>query len=152
MATRNARRYYVYTLSDPSDGSIFYVGKGSGNRVHRHEAECRLGVITNPAKHQRIRAIMQRGQSVQADIVADSLSEAEAYKEERRLIGKIGLASLTNARPGQSLSSERVILEAREGIATLLSGVFSGRFSQDQSSLAFGLIRELREAIAIAEN
>mgnify|MGYP003582053019 FL=1 len=25
--------YYVYTLTDPFDGFVFYVGKGQGNRV-----------------------------------------------------------------------------------------------------------------------
>ena len=28
--------YYVYLLSEPPDGRIFYVGKGKGNRVFSH--------------------------------------------------------------------------------------------------------------------
>ena len=31
--------YYVYTLSYPEEmgGAVFYVGKGSGNRIFAHE-------------------------------------------------------------------------------------------------------------------
>src|SRR5260221_10494808 len=36
-------KYYVYTLSKP-DGTIFYVGKGRGNRILQHENEARRGV------------------------------------------------------------------------------------------------------------
>ena len=31
--------YYVYLISDPSNGEIFYVGKGKGNRVFSHFKE-----------------------------------------------------------------------------------------------------------------
>lgn len=29
-------KYYVYLLQDPRDNSVFYVGKGVGNRVFQH--------------------------------------------------------------------------------------------------------------------
>lgn len=29
--------FYVYNLIDPRDNSIFYVGKGKGNRMYKHE-------------------------------------------------------------------------------------------------------------------
>ena len=34
--------YYVYTLAYP-DGTVFYVGKGSGNRIQHHEQEALRG-------------------------------------------------------------------------------------------------------------
>ncbi len=34
--TQEELKYYVYTLIDPRDNKIFYVGKGKGNRVFYH--------------------------------------------------------------------------------------------------------------------
>lgn len=33
--------YYVYLMVDPRDKTIFYVGKGCGNRVSQHEFDAR---------------------------------------------------------------------------------------------------------------
>ena len=35
----NKLGYYVYLISDPTNGEIFYVGKGKGNRVFSHFKE-----------------------------------------------------------------------------------------------------------------
>jgi hypothetical protein len=40
-ATSEALRHYVYMLTDPSDGRIFYVGEGQGQRVFRHVLDAR---------------------------------------------------------------------------------------------------------------
>jgi hypothetical protein len=34
--TQAENRFYVYALVDPRDESIFYIGKGTGNRVAHH--------------------------------------------------------------------------------------------------------------------
>jgi len=34
-------QYYIYALIDPRDGKIFYIGKGSGNRVFDHARSAR---------------------------------------------------------------------------------------------------------------
>lgn len=30
-------KYYVYTYADPTNHEIFYIGKGTGNRIFAHE-------------------------------------------------------------------------------------------------------------------
>lgn len=51
--------WYVYTLADPRDGAVFYVGKGKGNRAWQHEAGVRNGRPDgNARKGQLIREVL----------------------------------------------------------------------------------------------
>ena len=45
-------KYYVYVYLDPRDNTIFYVGKGVGNRAFAH-----LAADTEKEKSRRIREI-----------------------------------------------------------------------------------------------
>jgi hypothetical protein len=84
--------YYVYNLID-ADGVVRYVGKGTGRRADYH-----LGVILALAKgtpttraskvHRRFAADIQIGRQFRAAVVADGLSQAEAYAIEADLIAK----------------------------------------------------------------
>lgn len=93
--------YYVYTLSDPK-GKIFYVGKGTGNRIFTHVNEA----IKNPKdsdKLSRIRGIHADGKDVRYEIIRHGLSEKEAYEVEAALIDFIGLDDLSNAVAGHEM-------------------------------------------------
>ncbi len=73
--------YYVYLLTDPRNGQIFYVGKGNGNRVFAHVNEA----IHNPKKTdklERIRRIKEGGRDVRYDILRHGLTENEALEVE----------------------------------------------------------------------
>jgi len=50
--------YYVYVLVDPTDESVFYVGKGSKQRLLAHGREADLSVDEKPRSSEvrRIRA------------------------------------------------------------------------------------------------
>lgn len=98
--TRKEAGYYVYTLIDPRDDVVFYVGKGKGNRMHHHVAEAKVGRIVNPDKHARIMAILDEGHDVRCAKVASYESEDAAFDHEIRLIAEIGLDRLTNIMPG----------------------------------------------------
>ena len=39
--------FYVYNLIDPRDKSVFYVGKGKGNRMYKHEQYMINGKYSN---------------------------------------------------------------------------------------------------------
>lgn len=90
------QRWYTYTLRDPRNGEVFYVGKGRYRRICHHEYEA-----NDPKKHsrkvRRIREIKAAGQEVQYEIVAWFQSEAAAYSHEAELMARF--ANLTNVLP-----------------------------------------------------
>jgi len=57
---------YVYILKDPRNDSIFYVGKGKGNRLFQHVL-CALGEETETEnyKYNLIREIYDSGNEVE---------------------------------------------------------------------------------------
>jgi hypothetical protein len=122
--------YYVYNLID-ADGVVRYVGKGTGRRFNSH-----LGVIlalaagapaTRASKvHRRFAADIQIGRQFRAAVVADGLSQADAYAMEAHLIAKHRRetegGTLWNVLAGgegfQGILREDWILVARQAAAT----------------------------------
>ena len=100
MVTRREGCFYVYTLIDPRDDVVFYVGKGKGSRMYQHAAEAKAGRVVNPDKHARIMSILDAGHEVRCAKVASYRDEDEAFSHEIRLIAEIGLDRLTNIMPG----------------------------------------------------
>lgn len=93
-------RYYVYTLAYP-DGTVFYVGKGTGGRILAHESEAQR-------QHRRgqkcrkcdvIRGIWKDGGQVQRAIVFRTNDQNAAYLKEKELIQVYGFDQLCNADP-----------------------------------------------------
>lgn len=99
-------RYYVYLLSDPVDGKIFYVGKGVGNRVFAH-AEAALGSDEHRAsdKLDRIRAIHDAGLAVHYELLRIGLTEQAAFEVEAAAIQLLGLHDLTNLVSGHHIEA-----------------------------------------------
>jgi hypothetical protein len=84
--------HYVYLYVNPLDHSIFYVGKGKGNRalVHLDDAEKRSVAKT-------IRSIRAAGAEPEIEILAHSLPSAEvALQVEAAVIDALGIAGLGN--------------------------------------------------------
>lgn len=113
MALRQLNGFYVYALIDPRDNQIFYIGKGTANRVFSHEAESGKSPKSEKAKLQRIQEIESAGYDVKRLIVNWGLTEAEAFAAEATLINLINFISpdtLTNAVAGhhvhESLTAE----------------------------------------------
>jgi hypothetical protein len=89
-------RYYVYALAYP-DERIFYVGKGQGNRIDKHEMEARQGVQS--VKCDIIRGIWAEGKEVVKRKLAFFDSENDALRHEISLISSLG--GLSNIASGQ---------------------------------------------------
>lgn len=73
-------KYYVYELADPSTGDAFYVGKGTGKRIHAHEKEAAEGVSSY--KCNKIRKILNSGQKVIKRKIGLFTDEKRAYEFE----------------------------------------------------------------------
>jgi hypothetical protein len=86
--------FYVYTLADPWTKAVFYVGKGKGKRAWQHVHEVRRGKVNNPAKTERIQAILKRRREPLVELVQQHMSELDALSLEERLIAT--LPNLTN--------------------------------------------------------
>ena len=91
--------YYVYVLKHSDTLRPFYVGKGQGNRMYRHERDTRnhqLPNKTNGHLYRELKAILDSGKRPVYEIAQDNLTETEAFALEVALIEDIGLENLCN--------------------------------------------------------
>jgi hypothetical protein len=96
--------YYVYTLADSATKKVFYVGKGTGNRVFGHvRAALERPDVTD--KLDKIRQIHNSGALVLYEIVRHGMTEDQAFEVEAALIDYIGLPELKNAVAGHDMDS-----------------------------------------------
>jgi uncharacterized protein len=96
--------YYVYCLIDPETNGVFYVGKGTGNRIFAHINSA----ISSPLesdKLDKIRSIQSKGLQVEHTIIRHGLTEKEAFEIEAALIDFIRLEGLTNIVGGHHSDS-----------------------------------------------
>ena len=68
--------YYVYSLIDPRNRKVFYIGRGTGNRIFEHEK----------LKLKTIAEIQATGLEVEKVIIKCNLTESEAFASEAALI------------------------------------------------------------------
>lgn len=80
-----ALKCYVYALVDPRDNCIFYVGKGTGNRVYQH-AEAAINDDGDNLKLATIREIQTLGLEVKYYILRHNLTDQEAFLVESTII------------------------------------------------------------------
>jgi hypothetical protein len=89
----------LFTFSRPRTTEVFYIGKGTGNRVFEHVA-CALTNAIESDKLNRIRAIEKSGNSVEHFVLRHGLTERDAFEVEAAVIDFIGMPSLSNLQSG----------------------------------------------------
>jgi uncharacterized protein len=92
--------YYVYILRDPESGKVFYVGKGTGNRLFAH-VKAAIKNAQKSDKLDRIRKIISKDLEVEYEILRHGMTENEAVQVESALIDFIHLPNLTNKVAGR---------------------------------------------------
>lgn len=110
--------YYVYGLIDPRTNQIFYIGKGTGNRVFEHEKENLNSPNSEKLKLKIISEINALGLDVKKIIINSNLTESEAFVAEAALINAFNYVSdvaLTNIAAGHH-SAEALSVEDFEKI------------------------------------
>lgn len=122
----DARRFYVYVHRRASDGTIFYIGKGTGNRAWKtyeyfrstwhHRVKCKYGLVV--------------------EIIKDHLTSDEAYDLEERLISE--------AR----VSGENIVNFMEERRITSEIARMGGKTSYDKKVGIHSLSKEERVKIA----
>ncbi len=90
------KKYYVYTLSH--NDIIFYVGKGTKNRMYVHEQRAIKGIKSNnnSALFNKINEILKLDQKIEYTKIFETDDELEAYRIEYEKIDEIGLDNLCN--------------------------------------------------------
>lgn len=87
---------YVYALTDPRTGAVFYIGKGRGRRMFRHELEAAKGSIG--PRFDVIRELSASGLRPSCVVIGEFDTDAQAYAAEREAIA--AHQNLTNRNAG----------------------------------------------------
>lgn len=113
--SESSEGFYTYLLVDPRDGGIFYVGKGTGERLRSHVRQVKRGRTDNGPKCLRIQRILRDDREVVEWVFSVHSRERDALAVERELIHQLREHGLTNIASGL-VSAE----EASEGRARVL--------------------------------
>ena len=106
--------YYVYALIDPRTNEVFYIGKGTDNRIFSHEIESGKSLKSEKEKLKKIREIEKSGFRVNRIILNWGLSEEEAFAAETALINLLKYLSsdtLTNIVAGHHVHEALTVEE-----------------------------------------
>ena len=97
------KTFYTYVLIDSSTNKIFYVGKGSGDRMHKHVQISKGNSICrnrNKKLYNKIKKIISDGNYVIPLKVFENGNELLALEYEIKLISELGLENLCNLTLG----------------------------------------------------
>jgi len=90
--------FYVYELKDSRDGEVFYIGKGTGDRLNEHASKVRKNRIphNNIRLYNRIAEIVDSGNKVEARKILITADAGLCFEVEAILINEYGTVRLCN--------------------------------------------------------
>ena len=108
--------FYVYALQDPTNGTIFYVGKGVKNRWFSHIMAAQKSDRGDPSeKLEMIRAIEGRGEAVKVWIVRHGIhDEKTAYEVESAVAHTLKIVGSTVQSAGIVDLKNLVVINKRK--------------------------------------
>ncbi|MDG6882369.1 Uncharacterised protein [Phocoenobacter uteri] len=112
-------KYYIYCLVDPRDDNIFYVGKGTGDRVFQHAKGAEKEKFEPSDKLELIKEIQQAGFEPKYYILRHNIQdEVQALEYEALAIDLLSIVKpsqkpLTN-RQGGTHSDQRGLMSLSE--------------------------------------
>lgn len=147
--------FYVYELRDPRSNEVFYVGKGSGNRIYQHSAE------EENDKGARIDEIRSAGFSETRIVVARCATEEAAFNIESVLIKWVyGFENLLNrvhghhhmfVRPHQQKATANYSHLQGIDVPRKISGASDGSYTAEQrQKISENAIYEKLEALRVS--
>src|SRR6202035_3188490 len=103
--TTTVKKFYVYSLIDPRNGKVFYIGKGKGKRTKWHLWTALKGTHGNPKLANKIKKLHRLGMAYGVEFLFSSTSEQECFAKEIFYIafhGRGNLCNLTDGGEGRS--------------------------------------------------
>ncbi len=104
--------YYVYALRDPRTGLVFYVGKGTGDRINAHLREAGKDPLSERQKIQTVLDIENAGRQVELLFLRTGIAdEATAFAIEQAVIDAHAASghALTNLVRGHHSSAHGLV-------------------------------------------
>lgn len=139
------KKFYVYYLISSNDNNIFYVGKGTGNRMYKHikiALHKYKSIHANPKLYNKINSLIKNGDKVITKIIFESYDEQECLNYEIKEIKEIGLNNLCNITLGGNGVSKPVSEETKLKISKSRKGQisnFKGKKLSEESKLKMSL-------------
>lgn len=153
LIKNDVNKYYTYLLSDSRNNLVFYVGKGCGNRMYKHEKDVKLGKIPNKTNYDlfnKIQNVLNSNGYVIYEKIKENMEELESLSLETAFIDFYEIDNLCNyfkSWNGTSFRSEKTKMrqsESHRGYKSYMFGKCKTEEQKRKNSLAHTGVNNVR--------